>query len=168
MANLNRIILVGRLTADPELRYTVDGTPIAKMGLAVNRDISPGVDFINIIAWRRLAEISSQYLKKGNLAFFEGRIKVRSFYDESGRRRGVTEVVAQKMKMLEKKTAAAEKLSAAEPPLPEPPVPVARELSPVPSEEYGTRASIEDFPPPEEAPPFEEGEPVLEGEDLPF
>ncbi len=106
MANLNRIILIGRLTADPEARYTVDGTPMTKFRLAVNRFQREGLpqtaDFIDIVTWRRLAEISGQYLKKGKLILVEGRIQVRSFSDETGQRKWVTEVVARNMQMLDR------------------------------------------------------------------
>lgn len=104
MANLNRIILIGRLTADPEARYTVEGTPMTKFTLAVNRfqreGVTQGTDFINIVTWRRLAEISGQYLKKGRLVLVEGRIQIRSFEDQTGVRKWATEVVARNMQML--------------------------------------------------------------------
>lgn len=106
MANLNRIILVGRLTSDPEARFTVDGTPMTKFRLAVDRfqreGMPPSADFIDIVAWRRLAEICGQYLKKGQLVLVEGRIQVRSFNDESGQRKWATEVVARNMQMLDR------------------------------------------------------------------
>ncbi len=102
MANLNRILLIGRLTADPEVRFTVDGTPMAKFSLAVDRVPQEGTDFINVVAWRRLAEICGQYLKKGRLVLIEGRIQVRAYEVEGSGRRWITEVVARKMQMLEK------------------------------------------------------------------
>ena len=110
MANLNRIILVGRLTADPEGRSTADGTAVTKFRLAVDRPV-PGVkredstDFIDVVTWQRLAEVSAQYLKKGRLVLVEGRIQNRSFDDQAGQRRWVTEVVARSMTMLEGKPA---------------------------------------------------------------
>ena len=104
MANLNRIVLVGRLTADPEMRYIVDGTAITKFRLAVDRDRKTDdthqVDFIPIIAWRKLAEICGQYLKKGRLVLVEGRIQIRSYDTQAGVRRWTTEVVARNMQML--------------------------------------------------------------------
>lgn len=105
MANLNRIILVGRLTADPEARATVDGLPTTKFRLAVNRPVAgggTGTDFIDIVTWRRLAEVCGEYLKKGQLVLVEGRIQNRSFEDQMGQRRWVTEVVARNMTMLER------------------------------------------------------------------
>ncbi|MBU0580316.1 MAG: single-stranded DNA-binding protein [Candidatus Margulisbacteria bacterium] len=99
MSNLNRIILVGFVSTDPELKNTADGVPMAKFSLAVNRpqraDGSAGeVDFIDIVSWRRQAEIASTSLKKGNQAIVEGRVQVRSYDDASGKRVWSTEVVA--------------------------------------------------------------------------
>ena len=101
MANLNRIILVGRLTADPESRATLDGLPMTKFRLTVARQPS-GVDLIDVVAWRRLAEVCSEYLKKGQLVLVDGRIQIRSFEDQTGQRRWATEVVARNMTMLER------------------------------------------------------------------
>ena len=106
MANLNRIILIGRLTADPEVRSTMDGLPMAKFRLAVGRPASQGAtDFIDIVAWRRVAEVCGEYLRKGLLVLVEGRIQNRSFEDQTGKRRWVTEVVARNVEMLEKSNA---------------------------------------------------------------
>ena len=106
MASLNRIVLVGRLAADPDSRSTVEGLPIASFRLIVERPFSgqgeAGVDMIDIVAWRRLAEICGQYLKKGQLVLVDGRIQNRSFEDQSGQKKWVTEVVARTMTMLEK------------------------------------------------------------------
>jgi len=105
VANLNRIILVGRLAADPEARLTVEGLAMTKFRLAVTRPTAGsgdnGVDFIDIVAWRRLAEVCGEYLKKGRLVLVEGRIQNRSFEDQAGQRRWVTEVVARNMTMLD-------------------------------------------------------------------
>ena len=101
MANLNRIILVGRLTADPETRSTMDGLPMAKFRLAVDRP-QGGADFVDVVAWRRVAEVCGDYLKKGSLTLVEGRIQNRSFEDQTGQRRWVTEVVAKNVTMMEK------------------------------------------------------------------
>lgn len=109
MANLNRIILVGRLTADPETRSTMDGLPMAKFRLEVGRP-QGGADFVDIVAWRRVAEDCGDNLKKGSLALVEGRIQNRSFEDQTGQRRWVTEVVAKNVTMLEKSEVAGSKL----------------------------------------------------------
>jgi single-strand DNA-binding protein len=102
LANLNRIILVGRLTSDPEARTTLEGLPMTKFRLAVGRQQQSGTDFIDVIAWRRLAEVCSDNLKKGQLVLVEGRIQIRSFEDQTGQRRWATEVVARNMQMLER------------------------------------------------------------------
>jgi len=105
MANLNRIILVGKLTDDPEVRSTVEGLQVAKFQLGVERYVAEGaqkqMDIIDVVAWRRLAEICGQYLKKGALVLVEGRIQVRSFDSDNGVRKWATEVVARSIKMLD-------------------------------------------------------------------
>jgi single-strand DNA-binding protein len=104
MANLNRIILIGNLTSDPEVRFTVEGVQVAKFQLAVDRfsqENSPKqIDYIDIVAWRRVAEICGQYLKKGKPVLVEGRIQVRTFENENGARKWATEVVARSVKLL--------------------------------------------------------------------
>ena len=114
MANLNRIILIGRLTTDPESRTTTDGLAVTKFRLAVERPVAgaqkeDNVDLIDIVTWQRLAEVCAQYLKKGRLVLVEGRIQNRSFEDQSGQRRWVTEVVARNMTMLDKGQGMADK-----------------------------------------------------------
>jgi len=105
MSNVNRIILVGRVVAEVELRYTTEGSALAKFRMAVDRPRRPDgdqkTDFINIVAWNKLGEICAEYLKKGKLILVEGRIQVRSFETDNGTRRYVTEIIAQNMRMLE-------------------------------------------------------------------
>lgn len=96
---------MGRLTADPESRVTVEGIPMAKFRLVVNRPVAggaSGTDFIDVVAWRRLAEVCTQHLKKNALVLVEGRIQNRSFEDQTGQRRWVTEVVASNLTLLGK------------------------------------------------------------------
>jgi single-strand DNA-binding protein len=104
VANLNRIILIGNLTNDPEVRFTVEGVQIAKFQLEVDRFVQEGapkqVDYIDIVAWRRLAEICGKYLKKGKPVLVEGRIQVRTFENENGARKWATEVVARNIKLM--------------------------------------------------------------------
>jgi single-strand DNA-binding protein len=105
VANLNRIILVGRLTSDPDSRSTMDGLPMAKFRISVTRPFTSSqgeADFIDIVAWRKLAEYAGDNLAKGQLVLVEGRIQNRSFEDQTGQRRWVTEVVAKELKALEK------------------------------------------------------------------
>jgi single-strand DNA-binding protein len=103
---LNRIILIGRLTRDPELRYTPSGTPVAKFTLAVDRPFldkqgNRGTDFINVVAWRKLGELCAQYLGKGRLAAVEGRLEIRAYDDKDGNRRWMTEVIADNVRFLD-------------------------------------------------------------------
>lgn len=102
---LNRIILIGRLTKDPELRYTPNGTGVATFTLAVDRPFSTNgqkeTDFISIVAWRQTAEACANYLRKGRLTAVEGRIQVRNYENNEGKRVYVTEVVADNVRFLE-------------------------------------------------------------------
>jgi len=103
--SLNRTILVGRLAADPEVRYTANEIPVARFALAVGRPSKNGkkeVDFINIVAWRGLAKICGEYLKKGKPIAIEGKLHIRK-YEKDGQKRSFTEVVASNMQMLDTK-----------------------------------------------------------------
>lgn len=102
---LNRIILIGRLTRDPELRYTPSGSPVASFTLAVNRpfrraDGDRDADFIPIIAWRRLGETVSQYVEKGRLVAVEGRLQVRTYERKDGSPARSAEVIASAVRFL--------------------------------------------------------------------
>ena len=105
---INRTVLVGRLTKDPDLKYTAQGTPVATFTLAVNRTFSnqqgeKEADFINIVVWRKQAENAANYLKKGNLAGVDGRIQTRNYEGQDGKRVYITEVVAESVQFLEPK-----------------------------------------------------------------
>lgn len=107
---INRVVLVGRLTKDPDLRYTPNGVAVANFTLAVNRTFTNQngereADFINIVVWRRQAENAANYLKKGSLAGVDGRLQSRSFENNQGQRVFVTEVVADSVQFLEPKNA---------------------------------------------------------------
>ncbi len=93
MANLNRIILIGELVNNPDLRSSMDGAAIAKFNLSVTRPGAGGSDFIDVVSFRNQAE-ASQQLKQGDMVLVEGRIQIRSFENQSGERNWVTEVVA--------------------------------------------------------------------------
>ena len=104
----NRVILIGRLTKDPELRYTTTGIAVASFTLAVNRNYKNAkgekeTDFIPCIAFRQLAELIANYLSKGKLAALEGRLQIRSYNTEDGQKRYVTEVVAEDVRFLSPK-----------------------------------------------------------------
>lgn len=97
----NRIILIGRLTADPTLRYTPQGTPVATFTLAVNRRFNrEETDFINIVTWRQLAERCAQYISKGRLVALEGSLQIRNYTDKDGNRRQAAEVIADNVTFL--------------------------------------------------------------------
>jgi len=103
---LNRVCLVGRLTADPEMRYTGSGIPVANFRIAVDRDFKNAqgereTDFINIVAWRKLAELVSNYLQKGRLVSVDGRLQVRSYETAEGQRRQAWDVVADGVNFLD-------------------------------------------------------------------
>lgn len=103
---LNRVILIGRLTRDPELRYTPAGVAVTQFTLAVDRPFSSNqgqreADFIPVVTWRQLAENCANYLRKGRLAAVEGRIQVRNYDNNEGRRVYVTEVIADNVRFLE-------------------------------------------------------------------
>ena len=109
---LNRIILIGRLTRDPELRYVPSGHPVASFTLAVDRPFANQqgerqTDFIDIVAWRRLAEQVTQHLNKGRLVAVEGRLQIRSYETQDGQKRKAAEVVADAVRFLDRKTGGA-------------------------------------------------------------
>nr|DAR52773.1 MAG TPA: Single strand binding protein [Caudoviricetes sp.] len=97
---LNRICIMGRLTAAPELRYTQQNTPVASFTLAVDRDFQSGgsekqTDFIPCVAWRGTAEFVSKYFTKGSMAVVSGRLQLRDWTDKDGNKRRTAEVVAE-------------------------------------------------------------------------
>lgn len=105
---MNKVVLIGRLTRDPELRYTANNIPTASFTLAVNRSYQNqnGVreaDFINIVIWRKQAETAKKYLAKGSLIAIEGRIQTRNYDGADGKKVYVTEVVADNFEFLETK-----------------------------------------------------------------
>jgi single-strand DNA-binding protein len=110
--SLNRVQLIGNLTRDPELRYTPSGAAVCSFGIATNRSWTTDtgekrdeVDFHNIVAWRKLAEICSQYLKKGGKVYVEGRLTTRNWTGQDGQQKNRTEVVIEDMIMLDSKGA---------------------------------------------------------------
>ena len=105
---LNRVILIGRLTRDPEMRYTQNGVQVTTFSLAVNRPFSnkQGVketDFIDIVAWRQLGELCATYLHKGRLAAVEGRLEIQSYEGQDGQKRKAARVVADNVQFLSPK-----------------------------------------------------------------
>ena len=102
---LNRIILIGRMTRDPELKYTPSGTAVTTFTLAVNRKFNKEeTDFIDVVAWRKTAEFAANYGRKGRLVMIEGRLQIRTYETNEGQKRKVAEVVADDIKFLDKGT----------------------------------------------------------------
>ncbi len=104
--NINKVILIGRLTRDPEIRSTPSGQSVATVGLATNRfwtdksgQKQERTEYHNIVLWGRLAEIASQYLTKGQQAYFEGRLETRTYTGKDGIERKVTEIIAENMQL---------------------------------------------------------------------
>lgn len=107
MTSFNRVILIGRLTREPELRYTPNGHPVASFTLAVDRprQNSQGekeADFIDIVAWQKLAETCANYLGKGRLVAVEGRLQIRSYETSDGQKRKASEIVASTVRILDR------------------------------------------------------------------
>ncbi len=109
--DLNKVMLIGRITQDPEVRTTPSGVSVTSFGLATNlywKDQNgqqqEKVEFHNIVAWRRLAEICGQYLNKGSKIYIEGRLQTNSWDDQSGNKRYRTEIIADNMIMLDRKS----------------------------------------------------------------
>ncbi|TMD10364.1 MAG: single-stranded DNA-binding protein [Chloroflexi bacterium] len=112
MASLNKVLLMGRLTRDPEMRYTPSGQPVSSFSIATNRytvgndgEKKEFTDYHNIVAWnigkRNLAEQVAQYLHKGSLVYVEGRLQTRSWEGQDGQKRRTTEVIANDVQFLE-------------------------------------------------------------------
>lgn len=105
---LNRVVLVGRLTKDPELRYTSGGKAVATFTLAINRTYTNQqgereADFIQCVVWKRLAENVANYLKKGSLAGIDGRLQTRNYENQQGQRVYVTEIICESVQFLDSK-----------------------------------------------------------------
>jgi single-strand DNA-binding protein len=106
-SSVNKVILVGRLGKDPEVKYTQGGTPVARFSLATDEtwkdqggEKQQRTEWHNIVAWSKLAEICGQYLTKGRLIYLEGRLQTRTWEDKDGNKRSTTEVRADNMVML--------------------------------------------------------------------
>jgi single-strand DNA-binding protein len=107
MASLNKVILIGNLTRDPELRYIPSGSAVATFSLAINRvyklqtgEKKEEVTFIRVVVWGRMAEVCGEYLTKGAPVFVEGRLQTRSWDDKDGTKKNTTEVIAQNIQFL--------------------------------------------------------------------
>lgn len=104
--NLNKVVIIGRLTADPELRTTPSGAHVTSFSVATNRNWTDKdgnkkeeTEFHNVVAWGRQADVVSQFSKKGNLIMIEGRLQTRSWSDKEGQTRKTTEIVAERIQL---------------------------------------------------------------------
>ena len=125
--SVNKVILIGNLGKDPELRYTSGGVAVTTFSLATNEswkdpegNTQERTQWHNVVAWRKLAEICGEYLKKGSKLYLEGRIQYRNYDDKNGVKRSVTEVVMDEMVMLDSRGGSAAPSSATLPPQEEP------------------------------------------------
>jgi len=107
MASVNKVILIGNLGADPELRYTSGGTPVADLRIATNRKFKSRdgewqeeTEWHRVVVWSRQAETCNEYLSKGRTVYIEGRLQTRQWEDKSGNKRYTTEVVAERVQFL--------------------------------------------------------------------
>lgn len=112
---LNKVLIIGSLGADPEMRYTPGGKPVTSYSVAVNRgwrtsegERKEATEWFNVVAWGNLAEICNQYLRKGSQVYVEGRLQTRSWEDSSGTRHYRTELVANEMIILDGRSYVAE------------------------------------------------------------
>jgi len=110
MASLNKVMLIGNLGKDPEVRYTTSGTAVASFSIATTErfknksgEFEEKTEWHNITLWSRLAEIAGEYLSKGKTVYIEGRLQTRKWQDRDGRDRYTTEIVGEKMQMLSAK-----------------------------------------------------------------
>ena len=153
--SVNKVILVGRLGRDPELKYTPSGAPVAKFSLATDESFKDKTgekqehtEWHNIVAWNKLAEICGEYLTKGKLVFIEGSIRSRQWQDQAGNKRTSYEIIANQMQMLGSKADSERTPSGGmNRPAPERPAPSA---------------------PPPSAEPVSPPEPEISDEDIPF
>lgn len=147
--NFNRVILVGRLTRDPELRSTPDGVPVCQFSVAVNRQSKDDVaDFFDCSAWRQQAEFLANYAQKGRLVLVEGRLQNRSWVGQDGQKRYKTEIQAEHVRLLDRAREGASDapvseravVASTEGAAPQEPAPVAASHEPPPAPDF------DDFP----------------------
>lgn len=158
--NVNKVILVGRLTKDPEVRNTPSGQSVATISLATNRvwkdkngQKQEQTEFHNVVLWGRLAEIAGQYLTKGQEAYFEGRLQTRKFTGKDGMERRTTEIVAENMQLGSRARGAASGYNSPTAPAPRPaqtaaePIPAQEEQIPtINLDDEEEEVKIEDVP----------------------
>ncbi len=152
--NLNKAMIIGNLTKDPEVRTTPNGTSVTSFGVATNftwTDASGNrqekAEFHNTVAWRKLAEICGQYLHKGSKVYIEGRLQTRSWDDQTGNKRYITEIVADNMIMLDSKSASQNNNNASSTPPPtEEETPVIQVEEPTQNSNNNNEVKVEEVP----------------------
>ncbi|MCD6336581.1 MAG: single-stranded DNA-binding protein [Candidatus Latescibacteria bacterium] len=124
---VNKVILIGRLGADPELKYTPSGAAVVNFNIATDESWTDAsgvkqerTEWHRIVAWRKLAEICGEYLKKGSRVYIEGQLQTRSWEGQDGVKRYTTEIVARNMQMLDSKATGGQPPTSQEPPPPSP------------------------------------------------
>lgn len=152
-ASVNKVILIGRLGKDPELKYTPSGAPVAKFSVATDESFKDRTgeqqkhtEWHNIVAWNKLAEICGEYLTKGKQVYIEGSIRSRQWQDQSGNKRTSYEIIASRMQMLGSKGDAE------------------RMINDTPERTIDRHVA----PPPASAEPLSAPEPEISDEDIPF
>jgi single-strand DNA-binding protein len=140
--SVNKVILIGRLGKDPEVKYTPSGAPVAKFSLATDEvfkdrsgEQQKHTEWHNIVAWNKLAEICGEYLTKGKLVYIEGRIRSRQWEDQAGNKRTAYEIIALGMQMLGSKAESDRAAAAAAAPPPAEHAPVEKPSAPEPPPE---------------------------------
>ena len=110
MASLNKVMIIGNVGGEPEMRFTPDGKPVTSFRVATNRvytaqdgERKQETEWFSVVAWSKLAEQCNQFLGKGRLVYVEGRLRTRSWDDQSGQRRYRTEVIAERVNFLDKR-----------------------------------------------------------------
>jgi single-strand DNA-binding protein len=138
MANLNKVLIIGNLTRDPEIKYTPKGTAVADIGLAVNRNWTDDsgekkeeTTFVDVTLWGRQAEVAEQYLKKGRPVFIEGRLQLDTWDDrQTGQKRSRLRVVAENLQLLGNRSDSGSSPAGTQPPQARPTAPAPRQPAP--------------------------------------
>lgn len=150
---MNKVFLIGRLTRDPELRYTSSNIPTASFSIAVNRNFTNQngereADFINIVVWRKQAENVKNYLTKGSQVAIDGRIQTRSYDGQDGQKRYVTEVIADNVQFLDSKGSSSNQSASSSGPSPydfaDQPAPATMDVATDPFADFGSSIEISD------------------------
>ena len=162
MASFNKVILIGNLCADPELKTTQNGISVTSFSLAVGRrkvakDQEPQTDFITVVAWRNTAEFICKYFQKGKAILIVGSLQTRTWEDQNGNKRYATEVVAEEAQFVEKKGDAASPVNSSNSP--------SNSTSPLPYQGYAQEANSQNSPYSSQTVGYEE---MTSDEDLPF